>query len=217
MEDFHIDIMTGDGPRANSIRLSLEPFTLIGATTRAGLLTAPLRSRFGINLRLDYYPSDNLAAIVRRSAGILKVEIEGGASEEIARRSRGTPRIANRLLRRVRDFAQVSGKKTIQQELVVSALDSMDVDRFGLDEMDKRILEVIIHKFSGGPVGVKTLSVAVGEEVDTLEEIYEPFLVREGYLERTLKGRRATPRAYQHLNLEIPTSSSGQSKLFNNT
>ncbi|MFA5393011.1 MAG: Holliday junction branch migration DNA helicase RuvB [Candidatus Ratteibacteria bacterium] len=217
MEDFHIDIMTGDGPRANSIRLTLEPFTLIGATTRAGLLTAPLRSRFGINLRLDYYPSDNLAAIVRRSAGILKVEISEGASGEIARRSRGTPRIANRLLRRVRDFAQVSGAKIIQQELVVSALDSMDVDRFGLDEMDKRILEVIIHKFSGGPVGVKTLSVAVGEEVDTLEEIYEPFLVREGYLERTPKGRRATPRAYQHLNLKIPTSLSDQSKLFNNT
>lgn len=206
MEDFHIDIMTGDGPRANAIRLNLKPFTLLGATTRSGLLTAPLRSRFGITLRLDYYPADELSAIVKRSAKLMGVTVEDGATEEIARRSRGTPRIANRLLRRIRDFAQVSKAKIIQHDLTISALNRLDVDRFGLDEMDKRILEVIIHKFSGGPVGLKTLSVAVGEETDTLEEIYEPFLVREGYLERTPKGRRVTVRAYQHLDLPVPAS-----------
>ncbi|MFH0797679.1 MAG: Holliday junction branch migration DNA helicase RuvB [Candidatus Omnitrophota bacterium] len=206
MEDFHIDIMTGDGPRANAIRLNLKPFTLLGATTRSGLLTAPFRSRFGITLRLDYYPAEELSAIVKRSAKIMGVTVEEGAAEEIARRSRGTPRIANRLLRRVRDFAQVSKARIIQRDLTISALNRLDVDRFGLDEMDKRILEVIIHKFSGGPVGLKTLSVAVSEETDTLEEIYEPFLVREGYLERTSKGRRVTVRAYQHLDLPVPAS-----------
>jgi len=214
MEDFHIDIMTGDGPRANAVRLKLEPFTLIGATTRSGLLTAPLRSRFGITLRLDYYPPEELAVIIRRSAGILGVSIPPESAAEIARRSRGTPRIANRLLRRVRDFAQVSGTKEIKPDLTISALNRLDVDRFGLDEMDKRILETIIQKFSGGPVGLKTLSVAVGEETDTLEEIYEPFLVREGYLERTSKGRRVTLRAYQHLNFPAPEISPDQPNLF---
>ena len=214
MEDFHIDIVTGDGPRANSIRLQIEPFTLIGATTRSGLLSAPLRSRFGITLRLDYYQAAELARIVQRSARILRVEVSNEAAAEIARRSRGTPRIANRLLRRVRDFAQVDGAPSIQADLAMQALDRLDVDRHGLDEMDKRILEVIISKFSGGPVGIKTLAVAVGEEPDTLEEVYEPFLVREGYLERTLKGRRSTLRAYQHLGLEPPPAAGdGQNRL----
>ncbi len=205
MEDFHIDVITGEGPGANSVRLKLEPFTLIGATTRSGLLTAPLRSRFGITMRLDYYSPEDLARIIRRSAGILNIRITPEGALEIARRSRGTPRVANRLLRRVRDYAEVAGEQEITCDFTVKALNRMDVDSSGLDEMDKRILETIIHKFSGGPVGLKTISLAVSEETDTLEELYEPFLVREGYLHRTTRGRCATPRAYRYFNLQPPT------------
>lgn len=204
VEDFHIDIITGDGPRANTVSLKLEPFTLVGATTRSGLLTAPLLSRFGINLRLDYYEAAELARIVTRSAGILKIALDPDAAGEIARRSRGTPRIANRLLRRVRDFAQTARRPSLERSFTIEALDRLDVDHLGLDDMDKRILETIIRKYSGGPVGLKTLSLAVGEESDTLEEIYEPFLVREGFLMRTPRGRCVTPRAWEHLRLEQP-------------
>ncbi len=201
MEDFFIDIITGEGPRANSIRLNLEPFTLIGATTRTGLLTSPLRSRFGINLRLNFYPEKELTEIIKRSSKILNIPIEEDAAYEIGRRSRGTPRIANRLLRRVRDFVQVkSSKEIITKILTLQALKMLGVDEVGLDEMDKRILLTIAKKFSGGPVGIKSLSVAIGEETDTIEEIYEPYLIQEGYIERTLKGRKVTEKGMKHLN-----------------
>ena len=201
MEDFFIDIITGEGPRANSIRLNLEPFTLIGATTRTGLLTSPLRSRFGINLRLNFYPEKELTEIIKRSSKILNIPIEEDAAYEIGRRSRGTPRIANRLLRRVRDFVQVkSSKEIITKGLTLQALKMLGVDGFGLDEMDKRILLTIAKKFSGGPVGIKSLSVAIGEETDTIEEIYEPYLIQEGYIERTLKGRKVTKKGLKHIN-----------------
>lgn len=217
MEDFHIDIVTGDGPRANSVRLKLEPFTLVGATTRSGLLSAPFRSRFGISLRLDYYAPAELSRIVRRSAGILGVSVGEPAAALIAARSRGTPRVANRLLRRVRDFAQVESLAALDPDFTVAALDRLDVDPLGLDDMDKKILETIMHKFSGGPVGLKTLALAVGEEADTLEEIYEPFLVREGFLLRTPRGRQATRRAYAHFGAEPPPEAGaapGQTSLF---
>ncbi len=211
MEEFAISIMTGEGPRANTIRLTLEPFTLIGATTRTGLITSPLRSRFGIGHRLSFYQPEELAKIVRRSSKILKIEVEEKAAAEIAKRSRGTPRVANRLLRRLRDYAQVKGKGIITLEIAKSSLELLEVDEKGLDEMDKRILESIIHKFGGGPVGIRTLAVAVGEEADTIEEVYEPYLVQEGYLERTLKGRVATKHAFQHLGLS--PKEKGQEKL----
>jgi len=201
MEDFSIDIILGEGPKAKSVKLPIKPFTLIGATTRIGLLTSPLRNRFGIIHRLDYYSSEELTQIVLRSSKILKIEIEKEGAEEIAKRARGTPRVANRLLRRVRDYAQVKGKGIIDKEIACLALDMMDVDNEGLDEMDKKILETIISKFGGGPVGIKSLSIAVGEETDTIEEVYESFLVRKGFLKRTSQGRVATSLAYKHLGI----------------
>lgn len=199
MEDFKIDIMIETGPNARSVQISLNPFTLVGATTRSGLLTAPLRSRFGITSRLSYYDTNTLAGIVRRSASILKVEIDKDAALEIAGRSRGTPRIANLLLRRVRDFAQIEGNGNIDMAISKHALEALNVDKYGLDEMDNRILFTIIEKFKGGPVGITTIATAVGEEAGTIEEVYEPFLIQEGYIMRTQRGREATERAYTHL------------------
>ena len=201
MEDFRIDIMIDSGPNARSIQINLNPFTLVGATTRAGLLTSPLRARFGINLRLEYYNADLLDSIIQRSSAILKVAIDPKASFEIARRSRGTPRIANALLRRVRDFAQVKAKGIIDMEIAKYALEALNVDESGLDEMDNKILNAIIQKFSGGPVGITTIATAVGEEAGTIEEVYEPYLIMEGYLKRTPRGRETTERAYKHLGL----------------
>lgn len=199
MEDFKIDIMIDSGPNARSVQIGLNPFTLIGATTRSGLLTSPLRSRFGINSRLSYYDAPTLQKIIRRSAGLLNVDIDEDAAYEIARRSRGTPRIANLLLRRVRDFAQVKGNGSVEIDITRHALDALNVDKFGLDEMDNRILLTIIDKFKGGPVGVNTIATAVGEDPGTLEEVYEPYLIQEGFLMRTPRGREVTPLAYQHL------------------
>jgi holliday junction DNA helicase RuvB len=199
MEDFKIDIMIDNGPNARSIQLNLNKFTLVGATTRSGLLSAPLRSRFGIATRLDYYDAETLQRIVNRSSGILKTEILNDAAYEIARRSRGTPRIANALLRRVRDFAQVKGNGVIDLEIARYGLSALNVDEHGLDEMDNRILGAIIDKFGGGPVGVTTIATAVGEEAGTIEEVYEPFLIQEGYIKRTPRGREATALAYTHL------------------
>lgn len=207
MEDYRIDIMIDSGPNARSIQISLNPFTLIGATTRAGLLTSPLRARFGINSRLEYYHADLLARIIKRSASILQTPIDDDAAYEIARRSRGTPRIANMLLRRTRDFAQIKGNGHISCEIAQLALKALDVDEDGLDEMDNRILLTIIEKFKGGPVGISTIATAVGEEAETLEEVYEPFLIQEGYIKRTSRGREATERAFRHLKLPPPRSS----------
>ncbi|MBU1012486.1 MAG: Holliday junction branch migration DNA helicase RuvB [Bacteroidetes bacterium] len=199
MEDFKIDIMIESGPNARSVQISLNPFTLIGATTRSGLLTAPLRSRFGINSRLSYYDADTLKAIIKRSATILNVRLTEDAASEISRRSRGTPRIANLLLRRVRDFAQIKGNGNIDLAIAQYALAALNVDKNGLDEMDNRILLTIIEKFKGGPVGISTISTAVGEEAGTIEEVYEPFLIQEGYMMRTPRGREVTALAYKHL------------------
>lgn len=209
MEDFRIDIMLDTGPNARSVQIGLHPFTLIGATTRAGLLTAPLRARFGINARLEYYDAQLLTTIVRRSAGILGAPIQEDAAFEIARRSRGTPRIANNLLRRTRDFAQIKGDGTITIEIAQMALKALDVDEHGLDEMDNRILTTIIQKFKGGPVGISTIATAAGEEAETIEEVYEPFLIQEGYIKRTARGREATEKAYRHLKLKIPAAHHG--------
>lgn len=203
MEDYKIDIMIDSGPNARTVQIKLNPFTLVGATTRSGLLTAPLRARFGINSRLNYYDSKTLTTIVQRSAGIIGVEITDEAAHEIARRSRGTPRIANALLRRVRDFAQIKGNGTIDMEISHYGLGALNVDKNGLDEMDHRILSVIIDKFKGGPVGINTISTAVGEDSGTIEEVYEPFLIQEGYLMRTPRGREATEMAYKHLGKSI--------------
>jgi Holliday junction DNA helicase RuvB len=211
MEDYKIDIMLDSGPNARTIQISLNPFTLIGATTRAGLLTSPLRARFGINARLEYYDAELLTTIVKRSAQILQTPIEDQASYEIASRSRGTPRIANNLLRRTRDFAQVKGKGTITLAIAKMALDALEVDQNGLDEMDNRILSTIIEKFKGGPVGLSTIATACGEEAETIEEVYEPFLIKEGYIKRTSRGREATEKAYKHLGLSFKNS---QSALF---
>ncbi len=208
MEDYRIDIMLDSGPNARSVQIGLNPFTLIGATTRAGLLTAPLRARFGINARLEYYNAQLLTGILERSAKILGTPIEDNAAFEIARRSRGTPRIANNLLRRTRDFAQIKGKGTITFDIAQFALLALDVDQDGLDEMDNRILTTIIEKFKGGPVGLSTISTAVGEEAETIEEVYEPFLIQEGYLKRTSRGREVTELAYKHLKM-IPPARSG--------
>ncbi|MBR1517242.1 MAG: Holliday junction branch migration DNA helicase RuvB [Bacteroidales bacterium] len=199
MEDYKIDIMIESGPAARSVQLTLKPFTLIGATTRSGMLTAPLRARFGITSRLQYYDAETLTKIVNRSASLLNVKITGESALEIARRSRGTPRIANLLLRRVRDFAQVKGDGTITLDIARYALQALNVDRNGLDEMDIRILTTIIDKFKGGPVGLTTIATAVGEDSGTVEEVYEPYLIQEGYLMRTPRGREVTPLAYQHL------------------
>lgn len=199
MEDFKIDIMLETGPNARTVQITLNPFTLIGATTRSGLLTAPLRSRFGINSRLSYYDAKTLSKIIKRSADIIKVPIEDQAALEIARRSRGTPRIANGLLRRVRDFAQIKGNGKINISIVNYALEALNVDKNGLDEMDIRILSTIIDKFKGGPVGLTTIATSVGEDAGTIEEVYEPFLIMEGYLMRTPRGREVTEAAYNHL------------------
>jgi len=199
MEDYRIDLVIDAGPNARTVQIDLNPFTLIGATTRSGLLTAPLRARFGINSRLSYYDTETMAGIIERSAGILDVPIHEEASIEIAGRSRGTPRIANALLRRVRDFAQVKGTGTIDMDITKKSLKALNVDDHGLDEMDNRILSALIDKFKGGPVGLNTISTAVGEEAGTIEEVYEPFLIMEGYLMRTPRGRQATEKAYHHL------------------
>jgi Holliday junction DNA helicase RuvB len=202
MEDFKIDIMIDSGPSARSVQINLNPFTLVGATTRSGLLTSPLRPRFGSNSRLEYYSTELLSTIIERSADILDVPIEENASIEIARRSRGTPRIANALLRRVRDFAQVKGSGTIDLEISKFGLNALDVDEHGLDEMDNKILMTIIDKFAGGPVGLNTLATAVSEESDTIEEVYEPYLIKEGYLMRTPRGRIVTDKSYKHLGIK---------------
>jgi len=199
MEDYKIDLIIDKGPGARSIQLNLNPFTLIGATTRAGLLSSPLRARFGINMHLEYYDSSVLEKIVKRSAGLLNVEIDDKAAHEIACRSRGTPRIANSLLRRVRDFSQVRKLSTINMEITEFALDALNIDKSGLDEMDNRILTVITDKFSGGPVGISTIATAVGEDAGTIEEVYEPFLIKEGYIKRTPRGREVTQHTYKHL------------------
>ncbi|WP_321504809.1 Holliday junction branch migration DNA helicase RuvB [uncultured Methanoregula sp.] len=200
MEDFFIDVMIGEGPSARSIKLNLEHFTLIGATTKQGLLGAPFRDRFGIISRLDLYSSEELVRIVTRSASILKIPITPDGAEEIARRSRGTPRIVNRLLRRVRDYATVKGDGTITREITVHALRMMQIDELGLDELDRRILSVIANDFNGGPVGAKTIAISVGEEVRTIEDVYEPFLIQIGFVKRTPQGREVTPAAKKHLN-----------------
>jgi len=209
MEDFQIDIMIDKGPSARSVQLTLNSFTLIGATTRSGLLTSPLRARFGIKFHLEYYDHEILTGIVKRSAGILNVKIEESAAVEIARRSRGTPRIANALLRRIRDFAQVKGTGIIDIEITKYGLNALNIDQNGLDEMDNRILSAIIDKFGGGPVGLTTISTAVGEESGTIEEVYEPFLIKEGYLKRTPRGREATEHAYRHLGKQFGTMKPG--------
>ncbi|MBQ3733248.1 MAG: Holliday junction branch migration DNA helicase RuvB [Bacteroidales bacterium] len=212
MEDYKIDIMIDSGPSARSVQISINPFTLVGATTRSGLLTAPLRSRFGINLRLQYYDAQTLGNIIKRSASILDIPIEDDAAYEIASRSRGTPRIANLLLRRVRDFAQIKGDGTITLPITQLALSALNVDQHGLDEMDNRILSTIIEKFKGGPVGLSTIATAVGEDSGTIEEVYEPFLIQEGYLMRTPRGREATDLAFSHLGKSRYVS--GQGELF---
>jgi len=203
MEDYKIDIMLESGPNARSVQIALSPFTLIGATTRSGLLTSPLRARFGINSRLEYYDAKLLTDIVIRSSGILKTPITDEGAFEIARRSRGTPRIANALLRRTRDFAQIKGSGSIDTPIAKFALGALNVDEHGLDEMDNKILQTIINKFKGGPVGLKTIATAVGEEEGTIEEVYEPFLIQEGYLMRTARGREATELAYKHLKIPV--------------
>lgn len=209
MEDYRIDIMIDSGPAARSVQINLSPFTLIGATTRSGLLTSPLRARFGINSRLEYYSVELLSTIVERSAHILDVPIEADAAVEIARRSRGTPRIANALLRRMRDFAQVKGEGVISLEVAKFGLEALNVDTFGLDEMDHRILKTIIDKFKGGPVGINTIASAVSEQAGTIEEVYEPFLIQQGFMVRTQRGRMITDLAYRHLGIDKPRNQGG--------
>jgi Holliday junction DNA helicase RuvB len=209
MEDFQIDIMIDKGPSARSVQLKLNKFTLIGATTRSGLLTSPLRARFGIKFHLEYYNHEVLTGIVKRSAGILNVKINENAAVEIARRSRGTPRIANALLRRIRDFAQVKGSGNVDLDITRYSLKALNIDQHGLDEMDNRILSAIIDKFSGGPVGISTIATAVGEESGTIEEVYEPFLIKEGFLKRTPRGREATEHAYKHLGKNFKRDTDG--------
>jgi Holliday junction DNA helicase RuvB len=204
LEDYQIDIMIGEGPSARSIKIDLQPFTLVGATTRAGMLTNPLRDRFGIVARLEFYSSEELQKIVNRSASLLNLEICSAGSMEIAMRSRGTPRIANRLLRRVRDYAQVKSNGKIDREVATKALLMLDVDPMGLDIMDRKMLESIIHRFAGGPVGIDTIAASIGEEKETIEDVIEPYLIQQGYIQRTPRGRIATARCYQHFNLETP-------------
>ena len=214
MEDFNLDIMIDRGVSARSVRLPLAPFSLIGATTRAGLLTSPLRSRFGLIHRLDYYSPKDLEEIVRRTAILLEMDIDGTGRMEVAKRSRGTPRIANRLLRRIRDYAQVRGHAVVTEGVAAEALDLLEVDALGLDPMDRRYLEALVLKYRGGPVGLNTLAMSVGEEPDTLEDVYEPFLVQQGFLERTPRGRVAAQRAYEHLGLVRTAGSVPQDELF---
>ena len=214
MEDYRIDIRLSEGPKAQTITMPIERFTLIGATTRFGMLTPPMRARFGIEQRLNYYSPEDLELIVQRTADVLKVEIDPLGAREIARRSRGTPRVANRLLRRVRDYAQVRANGVITEDVARAGLAMLDVDQFGLDDMDARILKAIIEKFDGGPVGVATISAAIGEDASTLEEVYEPFLVQQGFLQRTPRGRVATPMAYRHFGYTPPPMASEQVALF---
>lgn len=209
MEDYAIDIMIDSGPNARTVQITLNPFTLIGATTRSGLLTSPLRARFGINSRLEYYNTETLTAIIQRSAGLLEIEIDMSAAIKIASRSRGTPRIANALLRRVRDFAQIKGSGKIDEAITEIALKALNVDANGLDEMDIRILKAVVEKFGGGPVGLTTIATAIGENAGTIEEVYEPFLIQEGFLMRTPRGRKATERSYKHLGVDIGFSQGG--------
>ena len=216
MEDYRIDIMIDKGPSARSIQIDLNPFTLVGATTRSGLLTAPLRARFGINLHLEYYEPETLARILRRSAGILRVPIDDEAAMEIARRSRGTPRIANALLRRVRDFAQVKGNGRIDTVITQLSLSALNIDQYGLDEIDNKILLTIIDKFKGGPVGVSTIATAIGEDAGTVEEVYEPYLIMEGFVKRTPRGRMATELAYSHYGRNPYSGNIMQPNLFDN-
>ena len=214
MEDYRIDIMIDKGPAARSVQIQINPFTLIGATTRSGLLTAPLRARFGINCHLEYYDTDILSGIISRSAAILNVGITGQAAMEIASRSRGTPRIANALLRRVRDFAMVKGNGSIDRDITRYALEALNIDKYGLDEMDNKILLTIIEKFKGGPVGLTTIATAVGEDAGTLEEVYEPFLIKEGFIKRTPRGREVTDLAYKHLGKTRRNDGGEQRTLF---
>jgi Holliday junction DNA helicase RuvB len=215
MEDFRIDIRLSEGPKAQTITMPIEKFTLVGATTRLGMLTPPMRARFGIEQRLNFYPPSELEEIVRRTSEVLKVEIDDEGAEEIACRSRGTPRVANRLLRRIREYAQVKSGGAITRDVAREALRLLDVDQFGLDDMDTRILKTIIEKFEGGPVGVKTIAAAVGEDEGTIEEVYEPFLVQQGFLQRTPRGRLATPQAYRHFGYTLPASgTASQPSLF---
>lgn len=204
IEDFSMEIIIDSGPSARTLKIDLEPFTLIGATTRAGLLTAPLRARFGLTLRLDYYQENEIVQILQRSARLLAVPAEEDGLEQIARRSRGTPRVANRLLRRVRDYAQIRGDGTINHDIAQKALTMLNVDDAGLDDMDKRILRIIMENYNGGPVGLKTVAVAAGEDPGTIEEIYEPYLIQQGFLERTMQGRRVSARAYRHFGINPP-------------
>jgi Holliday junction DNA helicase RuvB len=213
MEDYKIDIRLSDGPKAQTITMPIEPFTLIGATTRLGMLTPPMRARFGIEQRLNFYPSADLETIVHRTADVMKVVIESDGAAEIARRSRGTPRVANRLLRRVRDYAQVKGSGVITRTMADQALALLDVDAFGLDDMDARILKTIIEKFDGGPVGLSAIGAAIGEDPNTIEEVYEPFLVQHGFLQRTPRGRMATAQAYKHFGF-VPRSPGEQQSMF---
>ncbi|MBB1530570.1 MAG: Holliday junction branch migration DNA helicase RuvB [Prevotella sp.] len=214
MEDYRIDIMIDKGPSARSIQIDLNPFTLIGATTRSGMLTAPLRARFGINMHLEYYDPETLQRIIRRSARLMRVPIEDAAAIEISRRSRGTPRIANGLLRRVRDFAQVKGNGTITTDIAHLSLGALNIDSYGLDEIDNKILLTIIDKFRGGPVGVSTIATAIGEDSGTIEDVYEPFLIMEGFIKRTPRGRMATPLAYEHLGRNPYAGNIMQQELF---
>ncbi len=211
IEDFNMEIIIDSGPSARSLSIDIEPFTLIGATTRAGLLTSPLRARFGLVLRLDYYDVKSIEHIIKRSAGLLEIPLEQEGLQEIARRSRGTPRVANRLLRRVRDYAQIKGDGVITKDIAIKALKMLMVDNAGLDDMDKRILQTIMENYNGGPVGLKTLSVAVGEDAGTVEEIYEPYLIQQGFLDRTAQGRKATFKAYKHFGI---TPSEAQISVF---
>jgi Holliday junction DNA helicase RuvB len=212
MEDFRVDVRIADGPNAQTIPMEIQPFTLIGASTRYGMLTPPMRARFGVVERLGYYPAEDLVRIVTRSAGILGVAVDPAGAEEIAKRSRGTPRVANRLLRRVRDYAQVRAGGAVTREVADAALARLNVDQYGLDDMDARILTLIIEKYNGGPVGLNTIAVAVGEDAGTIEEVYEPFLIQQGFLHRTPRGRAATPAAYRHFGFTPPAG--GQAALF---
>jgi len=216
MEDFRVDVRIADGPNAQTIPMAIEPFTLVGASTRYGMLTPPMRARFGMVERLGYYPTEDLEQIVVRSAAVLNVPIDEDGTDEIAKRSRGTPRVANRLLRRVRDFAQVRADGAITREVANAALSRLNVDEYGLDDMDSRILRTIIEKYDGGPTGLGTLAVAVGEDAETLEAVYEPFLIQQGFLERTSRGRMATPAAYRHFGYKMPTPREGQASFFHN-
>ncbi len=209
LEDFTLDILLDRGPSARSLKINLDPFTLVGATTRSGLLSAPMRARFGVTMRMDFYGADDLARIVRRSAGILETSLDDDAALEIARRSRGTPRVANRLLRRVRDFALIKANGHVTLGVTREALRLLDVDERGLDEMDRRLLEALIHRYDGGPVGLQSVAVVLGEDVTTLEDVYEPFLVQEGFVRRTARGREATRMAYEHLGLPLPARLGG--------